>query len=570
MNDPRGPAPAPPHSRAVPEWERLRRFLHADAPPLALIEVESRAQGEQVIETVEREAGGRVLVYRFGPDSTPRDALDWLDAARGQADGRTVLLLVAADLPAEAEWHAPAFWREMSFQRERWRAPAGRLAFVLTPSLVDRLARDADALWDWIPLKFNLVRPTRLGSFGQDQRSRLPADRPGRTPAEAIRLLPALREQLVNARRKGLGESVIRREYAWPLFRGLLYAGRLREAAALLATDLSGDFASELPPRDRIDWLVDLGYLRLDQWDIPAAESAFREVVGLAEQAQDEAGWAAAYFGLGRVAQERRDLSEAEKWYGKSLAICEEQGNRHGAGTTYHQLGVVAQMRRDLTEAKRWYLKSLAVKEQQGDEHGAAGTYHQLGMVAEDRRDLAEAQKWYLKSLEIEERQGNEHGAAMTYGQLGNVALARQDLPAAKKWYVKSLVIREQLGHEHGAASAHYQLGKVALVAGGLDEAEKRHLKAIELFGKVGDEHHAAVTCGGLGVVARERGDMLESGRWLVRAVRTLLKTSDPQAAQICKASFAETYKQGKSGEREELERMWREAGLGDLPAADD
>jgi tetratricopeptide (TPR) repeat protein len=411
----------------VPEWERLRRFFHAETPPLALIEVESSAQADEVIEAVGREVAGEVSVYRFGPRSTPRDALGWLDGAKGMADGRSVFLLVATDLPPEAEAQTRTFWREMSFQRERWRAPAGRLAFVLTPSLVDCLARDADALWDWIPLKFNLLRPRRGEGLAQDQRLQMAADRPGRTPAEALRVLPVLREQLLNARRTGLAESVIRREYAWPLFRALRDAGHIRKATEVLRTDLSGDFASELAPRERIRWLFDLAYLHLDRWDLSAAESAFRQATGLAKGANDDDSLRAGYHGLGMVAQERRAFAEAERWYLKSLAITEKLGVEHPAASTYHQLGRVAQERRDFAEAERWYLKSLAIVEKRGDEHGAGITYHQLGMVAQERRDLAEAEKWYLKSLAIFEKQADEHGAAATYHQLGILAQERRD-----------------------------------------------------------------------------------------------------------------------------------------------
>jgi len=106
------------------------------------------------------------------------------------------------------------------------------------------------------------------------------------------------------------------------------------------------------------------------------------------------------------------------------------------------------------------------------------------------------------------------------------------------------------------------------MAGGQLGEGQNWFLKALSVFEKVGDDHRAAASCSGLGALAGQRGDLLESGRWLVRAVRTLLHTSDPHEAGRNARNFRVTYDRANGGERKELERMWREAGLGDLPAA--
>ncbi len=313
-----------------------------------------------------------------------------------------------------------------------------------------------------------------------------------------------------------------------------------------------------------------LGRIAEERRDFTEAQKWYLKSLEIAEKEGHEHGAASTYHQLGMVAQGRRDFAEAEKWYLKALPIFEKLGIEHGAASTYHQLGYLAQERRDFAEAEKWYAKSLAIKERLGDEHGAASTYHQLGMVAQGRRDFAEAEKWYLKSLEIEERLGDEHGAATTYHQLGRVAQERRDFAEAEKWYLKSLAIEEKQGDEHGAAMTYHQLGIVAVAAQQLGEAEKWFLKSLEIEERQGNEHGAGITCSGLGAIARERGDVLESGRWLVRAVRTFLETNDPHEAARNGRSFRLTYERADAGQRKDLERMWREAGLGDLPPAEE
>ena len=313
-----------------------------------------------------------------------------------------------------------------------------------------------------------------------------------------------------------------------------------------------------------------LGSVAQERRDFAEAEKWFRKSLEIAEKEGDEHGAAITYHQLGYLAQERRDFAEAEKWYLKSLAIKERQGDEHGAAQTYHQLGRVAEERRDFAEAEKWYLKSLEIKERKGDEHGAAITYHQLGYLAQERRDFAEAERWYLKSLAIKERQGNEHGAASTYHQLGMVAQERRDLAEAEKWYLKALPIFEKLGIEHHAASTYHQLGSIAVHAGKLGEAEKWYLKSLAIKERQRNEHGAAGTYGQLGIVAGLQGQFLESGRWLIRCIEAFDATSDGEGIQRNTGNFRLTYDRAGAAERKELERMWRGAGLGDLPPAEE
>ena len=380
-------SPQPPVAAGDLEWARIRSFLHADSPPLALIEVESAAQAEDVAAAIRAAAGGPVVVFRVASPADTRKLLGWLEAEGGKADPGAVFLLVATERSQVTGDESEAFWKWMNAHRERFRPPAGRLAFVLTPPLVDAFARYADHLWDWVSLKFSLLRLGTGDRFAQMDRTPVAGLRGGRAPGEAARLLPALREQLASARRAGLPESVIRREHAWPLFRALGDAGHLRDAADLLETDLSGDFASELPVTERIEWLGDLGFFHLNRWELTAAEDALQQVLSLAEDRPDTLAWV--YHGLGRIAEERRDFSSAEQWYQKSLAIAEKQGDEHGAASTYGQLGILAGLQERCIESGQWFIRAAQAYAATNDTEGAerqSGNF----LVTWDRADDAE------------------------------------------------------------------------------------------------------------------------------------------------------------------------------------
>ncbi|MCP4655884.1 MAG: tetratricopeptide repeat protein [bacterium] len=507
---------APPTPAIDPdlEWDRLRSYLRAETGPLAVLEVESQTQAEELVEAVRSECGDACAVEVYRPDASadgqdPRNVLEWL-AARQTPGFRDAVFLVLGlgKLAADGE-RTREFWTWMDSQRERWRPAAGKLAFVLTPRQVDDLCRFAGALWDWIPLKFNLLRIGRAESLGEQERDAFALDRDHQHPGEAARLIPALREQLLMARQQGLPEAVIRREYAWPLFRSLTRAYHLREAAALLDTDLAGDFDAELEVADQLDWWLTVGEFSLKQKDLTTGEKACRTLIEVAQQSDDVEKIAAGYHHLGRIAQQRRDFDDAEMWYRKALAIFEDLGAEYRAAGAYNQLGITAQQRRDFDGAEKWYRKALAISEQLGDEHRAAITYYQLGRFAQERRDFDGAEKWYRKALAISEQLGDEHGTAITYHQLGRIAQQRRDFDHAEQWYRKSLAIKEKLGTEHGAAITYHQLGGIAQQRRDFANAEQWYRKALAIFEKLGDDRHADSTRGQLrGPPLRRSGEM--------------------------------------------------------------
>ena len=400
-------------TEAALERPRLQTYLAAEGGPLALVEVESAAQADDLAVELERDLpDGTVLrVQRVSQDNSWSEALEWVESFGAETDSSPVYLIIGAASEVAEEERTKDVWRWMDSQRERWAGAAGKVVFVLTPSQVDSLARHAHSLWDWIPLKFNLLRRlvARPGDYSLlDAAHADYASGGGQTPGYAAALLPALRQQLLTARQTGLAESIVRREYALPLFHALVNAYRIGEARGLLRSDLQG-VESELPSPERARWLESLGWLSLLARDLPEAERAYHKRRDLAAEQDDQRGIAAAEHGLGIVAQERRRFDDAERWYRQSLEIWPRIGAEYEQAATLHNLGAIAQERRQFDAAERWYRQSLEIKERIGDEHGQASTLHQLGRIAEERGDAAGALRFYRQAEAIFARMDDPH-----------------------------------------------------------------------------------------------------------------------------------------------------------------
>src|SRR5271157_1817136 len=313
-----------------------------------------------------------------------------------------------------------------------------------------------------------------------------------------------------------------------------------------------------------------LGRIAEEERDFARAREWYLKSLAIEEQQGNRQGAASTYHQLGIVAQEERDFAGAREWYLKSLAIEEKQGNLHGAAITYHQLGTIAQEERDFAGAREWYLKSLAIEEKQGNLHGAAITYHQLGRIAQEERDFAGAREWYLKSLAIEEKQGNLHGAAITYHQLGRIAQEERDFAGAREWYLKFLAIEEKQGNLHGAAITYHQLGRIAQEERDFARAREWYLKSLAIKEKQGNLHGAASTYGQLGTLAGLQGDFEEAGKWLIRCITSFSEANDQRLAQHGVGSFLIFHEQASPEDKQKLERLWGEAGLGPFPTGGD
>ncbi|MBM4034919.1 MAG: tetratricopeptide repeat protein [Planctomycetes bacterium] len=484
--------PAPPRPGAAEkelEWDRLRAYVSADGGPLALIEVASRSQAEQVAEAITATLGpGQTLeVFRVDGPGDWAAALQWLSALRHAADANPLLLILAAYPAQPDEAQERDLWRWMDAQREAWHPARGKLAFILTPTQVDRLARFAQALWDWIPLKFNLLRRPgeEPGTGAGATPPPLPVASLGfRNPAEAQALLPALREQLLRARSEGLPEARLRHDYAWPLFRGLLAAQEIAEAQGLLLADLQG-FAPELPPPERAGWLMGLGYFHLFVADLDGARGDYEAALPLFREVRDRLGEANCRMSLGDLKTRVADLDGARADYEAALPLFREVRDRLGEANCRKSLGDLKTRVADLDGARADYEAALPLFREVRDRLGEANCLKSLGDLKTRVDDLDGARADYEAALPLFREVRSRLGEAYCLMMLAVLKTRVADLDGARADYEAALPLFREVRSRLGEANCLKSLGDLKTRVADLDGARADYEAALPLFREV-------------------------------------------------------------------------------------
>ena len=143
-------------SSAAFEWARISTFLRASEAPLAIIEIASESDAEEVIGRIRSIARDDIHVFHPDPERDFRWPLDWLES-HGERPGIFLFEGIGSSYATDEE-SACRFWTWANMQRERWQRDRQKVIFLLPPAqVVDALCRHAPMLWDWIPLKFNLT-----------------------------------------------------------------------------------------------------------------------------------------------------------------------------------------------------------------------------------------------------------------------------------------------------------------------------------------------------------------------------------------------------------------------------
>jgi hypothetical protein len=379
------------------EWDRIRSFLKAPSVPLAIMEIESSAHADDVLVALGTIAGPEhVHVFRARGDEDFRRPLDWLEE---QEDDQGVFVITDVQEYTREEDVARDFWTWANAQRERWPREHGHVVFLLQPAQVDDLCRYAPMLWDWIPLKFNLIRresaENRVPASGTPYAAAIHQMASGQEPdgvfetAEGLRAarFEALREQLLRARQKGLPELLVRRNYAYPLFRELIRADRLPEARRVLETELGYQFPTELPLGQAVDAWMELRRSRID--------------AGHEEQADR----ALIFYFLPRIGEFSRGI---------------------GASFSYSILALIAFSCEEDDAAESWVCRMLESGEKLGSDFIVASAQELMGRILARRHDHASARQWYRRALGTYEKLGDGENSARVLGRLASMELAHK------------------------------------------------------------------------------------------------------------------------------------------------
>jgi tetratricopeptide (TPR) repeat protein len=340
--------------------------------------------------------------------SVPAPAVAEPGPAYSEETGSLALSVRGLERSLRSDDPNPPLLAHLNQARERYRELGCPLLLWLPDYALTRLAREAPDFWAWRSGVFEFAPEPEVAESALEQMAYEPDLVSANLDAAAKRERLALLRQLLDDYRE-LGDGP-----------------RERDAQA--------------------DILWKMGNLYHDLGEYDASRRAYRDVLAIKRELDDERGVGGLLHNLGRLAQDQGDYDQARQLYQDSLDIAQQLGDRAGVAITLHQLGVLAHLQGDYDQAHQLYQDSLDIKQQLGNRVGAARTLHQLGMLNQNQGDYDQARRFYQDSLDIKQQIGDRAGVASSLHQLGTLAEEVSDLEKAESLFAKSLKMFKHLG----------------------------------------------------------------------------------------------------------------------------
>jgi CHAT domain-containing protein/tetratricopeptide (TPR) repeat protein len=248
----------------------------------------------------------------------------------------------------------------------------------------------------------------------------------------------------------------------------------------------------------------------LDARDLPAAESAIGEALGLVTAKRTQG---LLWDALGSLRERGQQLEGAKEAHERALALRREDcGDCLAVAKSEHALGNALWAAGKVEEAQAAYERALVVRERLAP--GSlphAGIVNNLGVMAYYQGQLDRPAELYARALAIyRELAPRSFQHALTLNNLGLVHYARGDLETAEAHYREVLELWSEPSPDRFnlLASVRDNLANIAYERGDLDRAEQLHLDALAIWREVAPGSLPLAEClDSLGVALLARGD---------------------------------------------------------------
>jgi len=218
------------------------------------------------------------------------------------------------------------------------------------------------------------------------------------------------------------------------------------------------------------------------------AERQLNEAVKLAQQVKFLRGEAAAWNGLGVVAEVRGDLHLAEKHYQKALALRQKLGDKQEVASTLNNLGVLYEMSGKLDSAIGLFKENLLILEEIKDTARIARTRFNLAGVYQEKGIYSIANEHLLEARIILETQKDEDGIAKVYTQLGHIRFELDRYEEARDFYAKALHLREKQDDPVRLAEAYTDYANALDEVDSAQAAVGYYLRALDIWKTLDDQ----------------------------------------------------------------------------------
>ncbi len=247
------------------------------------------------------------------------------------------------------------------------------------------------------------------------------------------------------------------------------------------------------------DTLSELGILRREAGEYPAAADSLTQALELYRNLDDRLGQASALDQLGTVQSETGDCAAAAASHRQAIELYRGLGHRMGQGMALKNLGAVLTRTGDYPAAAASCQQALGIFRDVGHRIGQAMAVNNLGLAQSLMGDYPAAAASYQQALAVARDLGHRPGQAIATANLGEVQRLTGDYAAAAASQQLALDLYRDLGHPMGQALALNELGTLSALTGDHMAAAASMTKALGMFRDLGNRKAEANVLNDLG-----------------------------------------------------------------------
>ncbi|WP_406250828.1 tetratricopeptide repeat protein [Streptomyces cyaneofuscatus] len=264
-----------------------------------------------------------------------------------------------------------------------------------------------------------------------------------------------------------------------------------------------------------VQWRTGIAARQLGELD--KARTTLSSVVGLYQEAHNDAGAALALCSLGITLHHQGNLTEAAARLGEALELQASEAQAEDRAWTLHALAAVERDRGNLARALTLLDTALTLHREGESLHGEAWTRFQLGQVRLRTGEVAAAEEALSTALELYGRTRDGRGEAWAITQLARARLLDGDPGAALEQLRDALARHRDNEDARGEAWTLYYLGQALEEDGDTVEAVRELERARTMFSRMRDVYGLACARHHSGRVTRDQraaqtGNLRNSG----------------------------------------------------------
>lgn len=266
-----------------------------------------------------------------------------------------------------------------------------------------------------------------------------------------------------------------------------------------------------------------LGTLHQSLGHLEAASQWHRQTLQWAEQANDSAAQAQAYFEMGELALMSIDYRAARQAAEKGIELINTssgEGPSVSIGRGHRLLGASLAMEgRDLAAAEDHLQKAVAIHRQIENQDDLCALLFELGNVAAQRGELQRALDFYEESAGVAETERIHYYLALARNNFGYHSLLLGRVDKAQQSVAQGIKIAEAYDLLAALLHLYSTKGEISLYLHQWDEAEESFHSGLALADELGSLERQAGYRGGLALAARGKRDFDTAQRLLEEAL---------------------------------------------------